>query len=216
MSEEFEDEILLDDDEGGSNRPFILTAGALIGVMVVALLCYAIFNAFGGVEPTTDGEEVAQIDNGGAATATSISATNEAIATMNSFVTQTIESITLTASAPTETPTSTPVPPTNTPTATATATPTETPVVEDGEVEDDGAAEEEDGSDTNAAATSIFQGLNTATPTPIGSSGGSGSGSSGSSGSGTLPETGISLWGGLAAAFGLLMLIVIVRRIRAD
>ncbi|MCB0036321.1 MAG: hypothetical protein KDE51_19955, partial [Anaerolineales bacterium] len=122
MSEEFEDEIILDDDEGGSNRPFILTAGALIGVMVVALLCYAIFNSFGGVDTSTGEEEIAQTDNASAATATSISATNEAIATMNSFVTQTIESITLTASAPTETPTSTPVPPTNTPTATATAT----------------------------------------------------------------------------------------------
>lgn len=218
MSDEFDDEILLDDDDGGSSRPFLLTAGALIGIMLLSLACLAIFNLIGGggeeVATTEEGTAVSEVDSESAATATAISATNEAIMTANAFVTQTIESITLTAEAPTNTPTNTPEPPTNTPTNTPTTTPTTTPVVEGEEGEGTGETDADSAEEPNSGATSIFDGLNTATPTSSSGAGGSSGGNT--SNPATLPETGISLWGGLAAAFGLILLIVVARRARAD
>ncbi|MDA0243279.1 MAG: hypothetical protein OT477_07670 [Chloroflexi bacterium] len=227
--DDFEDEFNGGLEEGGggrSNRPFMLAAGSLIGLLLISLLCYAAFNMFGVGEPEEEGTAVA-IDSETAAQATSISATNEAIGTYNANIALTVESMDLTASAPTNTPT--PLPPTNTPVPTMTATPSPTATVEaTAEGEGEEGEEGEEGGDEgtpNAAATSIFGGLNTATPSSGGSggtggtggtggSGGTGTGGTAGTGGGTLPQTGISLWEGVLAAVGLLALILVARRLR--
>lgn len=216
--DEFDDEFILDDEAGGGSRTFRLTAGALVGVLLISLLCYGAFSFLGGGEE--EGTAVA-VDTSTAATATSISATNEAVATYNSFVTQTIESMEMTANAPTATFTPTPLPPTSTPAPTATPVPTETPVLESSPTaEGDTGGDQTAGGDAtpNAAATSIFAGLNTATPSSGGSGGTGGTSGGGTGGGGTtptaLPQTGISMWEGLLAAVGLLALVFVARRLR--
>ncbi len=208
------DEFIIAEDEGPSNRPFLVAAGSLLGLLVLSLICLGAvrtLNLGGNGTPQEDPAVIAQ-QNAIAATATSISATNEAIAQQNELVTQTIIALTATAAAPTETPTPSPTA-TNTPTAEPSPTPTETPVV--GEEGEEGEGEEGEGeadglatATPNLAATEIFSGLNTATPV------GGGSGSGGGTGGGTLPETGIPLWGGLVAALGLLLVLFGARRLR--
>jgi hypothetical protein len=205
------DEFIIEEDEGPSNRPFLVAAGSLLGLLVLSLICLGAvrtLNLGGNGTPQEDPAVIAQ-QNAIEATATSISATNEAIAQQNELVTQTIIALTATAAAPTETPTPSPTA-TNTPTTEPSPTPTETPVVsdegdgEEGDSEADGLAT----ATPNLAATEIFSGLNTATPV------GSGPISGGGTGGGTLPETGVPLWGGLVAALGLLLVLFGARRLR--
>lgn len=221
MSEEYDDVdeyVIVQENEESSNRPFLVAAGALVGILLLSLLCLGAVRLFGG--GGDDGTPVA--DESSLMTATSISATNEAIATQNSFVTQTIVAMKLTDEAPTATPTATEIPPTNTPTNTPSPTPTDTPVVQEGE-------EPETDVTPNIAATQVFEGLNTATPasgvggtgglvvgsgTPTG--GGTAVGGGTTTGTGTLPQTGISMWEALAAAFGLLFIFIVARRLRAS
>ncbi len=197
------EEFVIEEEEAPSNRPFLLAVGALLGVLLVALLCLGVYQIF---FDSGDGTEVAT-DNGLAATATSISATNEAIETQNAFVTQTIVAMDLTAQAPTATPT---LPPTSTPRPEPTDPPTATPVVQS---EADEA--------TAAAATSMAAAPEEETP----ESGGETTGDSGTAGDvsasnantgGTLPNTGVPVWGGLTAALGLLLIILVARRLRTE
>lgn len=211
------DEFIIEEDEGPSNRPFLVAAGSLLGLLVLSLICLGAVRTLGiggGGTPAEDPAVIAQNESI-AATATSISATNEAIAQQNELVTQTIVALTETAAAPTETPTPSPTM-TNTPTPEPSPTPTETPVVAEGEEGEAGEEGEEgeaagDGglatATPNLAATEIFSGLNTATP--IG-----GPGTGGGTGGGTLPETGLPLWGALVAALGLLLVLFGARRLR--
>lgn len=206
------DEFIIEEEEGPSNRPFLVAAGSLLALLVISLICLGGVRTLGiggGGEPAEDPEAIAQ-QQAVAETATAISATNEAIAEQNALVTQTIVALTATAAAPTETPTPSPTA-TNTPTPSPSPTATETPVVgEEDLTPEDGEDSEGDGLATatpNQAATEIFSGLNTATPVP----GGPGNGGSGG---GTLPETGLPLWGGLVAALGLLLILFGARRLR--
>jgi type II secretory pathway pseudopilin PulG len=215
------DEFIIEEDEGPSNRPFLVAAGSLLVLLIVSMLCLGAVRNFGLGNAGTvaeDPEAIAQQLAIGA-TATAISATNEAIAAQNELVTQTIVALTATAAAPTSTPTPSPSP-TNTPTMTPSPLPTETPVVDLGEGEEgeegggDAGGTAGDGLATatpNLAATEIFSGLNTATPVGGGSGG---SGGSGGTGGGSLPETGIPLWGAMLGALGLLLVLVGARRLR--
>ncbi len=199
------EEFVIEEEETPSNRPFLLAAGGLIAIFVLALLCLGVYQIFfnGSEDPT------AVADNGIAATATSISATNEAIETQNAFDTQTLAAMELTSQAPTATPT---LAPTNTPQPSPTPTATATPVIQT-----EGEGEEPE-------ATSVFEEEElTATPEEAGA----GEGDDGSATSGdiagsnantgeTLPQTGISVWGGLSAALGLLLIILVSRRLRTS
>ncbi|MCA9979483.1 MAG: hypothetical protein KDD89_01565, partial [Anaerolineales bacterium] len=119
------DEFIIEEDEGPSNRPFLVAAGSLITLLVLSLVCLGAVRTLGiggGSDPAEDPEVIAQ-QASIAETATAISATNEAIAEQNALVTQTIIALTATAAAPTQTPTPSP-PPTKTPTATPSPSPT--------------------------------------------------------------------------------------------
>ncbi len=109
-------------------------------------------------------------------------------------MTQTIAALETEAAMPTDTPTSTPEP-TDTPTPTDTPEPTPTPVLEDAEATPT----------PNLFGTSIFD----ATPTAVGAVAGANG-----TGGGTLPDTGIGLGTAIAAALGLLILLVGARRLR--
>lgn len=210
------DEFIIEEDEGPSNRPFLVAAGSLLVLLIISMACLGAVRNFGLGAATVaqeDPEAIAQQLAVGA-TATAISATNEAIAAQNELVTQTIVALTATAGAPTSTPTPSPSP-TNTPTMTPSPLPTETPVVEvEEEDEGDEGSTAGDGLATatpNLAATEIFSGLNTATPVT-----GGGSGGSGGTGGGSLPETGVPLWGAILGALGLLLVLVGARRLRTS
>lgn len=202
----YEEFIVEEEEETQSNRPFIFALSGLVGILLLSLLClgaYQIFFAGDG-----DGTPVADVSDDIAATATIISATNEAIETQNALVTQTLVAMELTAQAPTATFTPTP-PPTNTPTPIPSATPTATEVVDPGT--------DDDGEDGNEDATPVFD--DDGDQTGDGGSDetvGSADVSANTSGSAEeLPETGLSIWAGVIAALGLLVLMVVARRLRA-
>lgn len=210
------DDFIVEEQERSGGSPFVVLAGILGAVFFLAVICIiAVLATRGSDEPTVD--PIAQ------ATSDAIVATNEAVMTQNAFVTQTLIARTLTAAAPTNTPPPTPTStntPQPTPTNTLTPTPTETPVVSTGEDGDGG----EDGTVTPGEATpttSIFGtpifsgGGGATTPTPVTVTGGTGS-TGGTGGSGTLPQTGLPLWGiiGLGAVF--IVLIGLARRLRAS
>ncbi|MDJ0756526.1 MAG: hypothetical protein QNJ45_23535 [Ardenticatenaceae bacterium] len=208
----FEEFIVEEEEETQSNRPFVFAAAGLVGILVLCLGVLGVYQLF--FDGADDGQAVAEGDAGIAATATVISATNEAIETQNAYVTQTLVAMELTANAPTETPT--PLP-TATATPVPTATPTVTPVVQaeddegdevaedvtrifdedDDEEDDDEVAADED-DDTADTVGSADVSANTGNATE------------------TLPETGISIWGGIAAALGLIFLMFIARRFRMN
>lgn len=173
--------------EAGQASPFAILLAALLGVLVVAILCT------GGVLLFRNGDQ-AEVSG----TSTAIAQANATTLAQNAMVTQTIAALETEAARPTNTPTSTPVPPTDTPTATNTPEPSPTAVVEAPEATPT----------QNIFGTSIFGG----TPTPIAGTGDNGTGTGG----GTLPDTGIGLGPALAAALGLLVLLVAARRLRTD
>ena len=205
----------LEDQERSAGSPFLVLAGILGAIFFLAVVCIA------AVLLTRDsGGEVDPIAQ---ATSDAIVATNEAVMTQNAFVTQTLIARTLTAAAPTNTPpptatsTNTPQP---TPTNTLTPIPTETPVIsEEGEGDggDDGTITPGEATPTTSIfGTPIFPGGGTgATATPVTVTGGTG-GSGGTGGGGTLPQTGLPLWGIIGLGAGLIVLIGMARRLRAS
>lgn len=250
MADDFEefddDDFIVEDEEGQSNRPFILAVMGLLGVLLVSVIILGVFTTFSGNDTDTPSEEVAAVDSEQSAQATMISATNEAIETQNAYVTQTLESRRLTDEAPTATPTAVP------PTETAIPLPTETEVPSTDEEEasaegGDEGDEAAESADVNAEATSIFTDVNTVTPSPdddsavAASDGDDGNAEGSLSGDAAdaaadaqadtaadasaaedvmaveeLPDTGFGVWGAIAAALALMMLFVGARRLRVE
>ena len=180
-------------DSGGSanRRPFLTAVGILLTIFVLAVICSATLLLTRGSGDGGNTQEIAAIET-----------QNAVIAVTNAAVTQTIAAMETEAARPTNTPQP---PPTNTPRPTNTPLPTNTPVVQQAE-------EEPTGTPTaDLSGTSVFSGgAGSNTPTPIAAlNGGSGSDSS-------LPQTGIETWGILVAAFGLVAVLVIARRLRSS
>lgn len=202
------DDFIVEDQERSAGSPFLILAGILGAVFFLAVVC------IGAVLLTRDGDN--STDPAAEGTRIAVVATNEAIMTQNAFVTQTLIARTMTAAAPTATNTPAPTA-TNTPPPTATntplPTPTETPVIST----DDGTEIAEGPTPTTSIfGTPIFgTGGTGATPTPVVVTGGTGS-TGGTGGSGTLPQTGLPLWGIIGLGAGLIALIGIARRLRAS
>ena len=172
-----DDDFILEDEDGPSNRPFILAFMGLVGVLLVSLIVLGVYVAFfnNPTTPPTEEEVVAAaLDSPQAQEATQISATNEAIETQNAYVTQTLESRQMTDEAPTESPTEIPATETPEPTATEALEVVEGEAGGEGEAgagdenSDEATTGEESGAATgeevNAEATSIFSDVNTVTP----------------------------------------------------
>lgn len=168
--------------ETGQASPFAILLAALLGVLVLAVLCT------GGVLFFRGDDDVADV--GG--TSTAIAQANATTLAQNAQVTQTIAAMETEAARPTATATNTPQP---TATTTNTPQPSPTAVIEEAEATPT----------PSLFGTSIFD----TTPTPIGGAG-DGTGTDG----GALPDTGIGLGAALAAALGLLVLLVGARRLR--
>lgn len=184
------------EERGGS--PFLPLLGLLGGILVLAILCGAIFLIARGLVGGDGEEDVVNI------TRTAVAIANATTLAENARVTETLMAMTEEASRPTATSTPT-ITPTDTPPP--TAAPTDTPVVID--------LEPTATSTAILEGTSIFGGggLGTATPLPGGGGGGTGTGGGGT---GTLPDTGFSLAGAVALAVGLLLVFVVARRLRTS
>lgn len=194
MSEEFSDDFIIEEEEEGANRTFLIIAGSLVGLFILIIACVVIF-ALINQDDNTD--EIAAIETENALTATE-----------NARVTETIVAMELTAQAPTATFTPSPTPP-PTDTPTATPEPTDTPVVQ--------TPETEEGTTTatpNLAGTQIFgDGGGFGTSTPIS---GTGLGTGTGTGTETLPETGVTTAGLIGIALLLIAVVVIARRLRTS
>ncbi len=171
--------------ESGQASPFAILLAALLGILVLAVLCT------GAVFVLRDGDQV-EISG----TSTAIAQANATTLAQNAQVTQTIAAMETEAARPTNTPTNTAIPPTNTPIPTNTPLPSPTAVIEPAEATPT----------SGLFGTSIFAN----TPTPI-----AGAGDNGTDG-GTLPDTGVGLGTAVAAAVGLLFLLLAARRLRTD
>lgn len=199
MSEEFSDDFIIEEEEQGANRTFLIIAGSLVGLFILIIACVALF-AF--LNRSNDAAEIAAIETANAETAA-----------QNARVTETIIAMELTANAPTATYTPSPTsPPTNTPTA--TPEPTDTAVVQTPET-----AEPGDGDLTatpNLAGTQIFggDGGTFGTSTPISGTGAGGTGTGTGSGTDTLPQTGITTVGIVAVGLLLVVVLFVARRLR--
>jgi uncharacterized membrane protein YgcG len=213
MADDYTDDFMEDEEEGnGAGRPFMIIAGILLGIFLLTLMCIA---AFAMTSRNGQQDLVAEIEM-----------TNEAIASQNLLVTQTVAAMQTEAARPTDEPTATPteIPPT--PTVTATPTPTETPVVQppngdngdngdgngdngdgDGNGNGNGDGTGSGGSGEVTEGTRIFSGggAGAGTPTPVATPPG---------GSTTLPETGLELWAIILGALGLMAVLFIVRQLR--
>jgi LPXTG-motif cell wall-anchored protein len=195
MSEEFSDDFIIEEEEQGANRTFLIIAGSLVGLFILIIACVAIYAFLNRADNTA---EIAAIETANAETEL-----------QNARVTETIESMELTASAPTATSTPSPTPlPTDTPTA--TPEPTDTAVVQTPET-----AEPGDGTLTvtpNLAGTQIFggEGGTFGTSTPISGTGTGGTGT----GTDTLPQTGVTTAGAVAIGLLLVVVLVVARRLR--
>lgn len=212
MSEDYSDDFIIEEEEEGANRTFLIIAGSLVGLLILILSCVAL------VSFLNRGDNSAQIAE--------IEAANATTAAENARVTETIVAMELTAQAPTATFTPSPSPePSNTPTA--TPAPTDTPVVQTPGTSEAGGGEEGggislDGGTTtvtpNAAGTQIFGGdggtFVTGTPISGTGAGGTGTGTGTGSGSETLPQTGISTVGLVAIGLFLVFGVVVARRLR--
>jgi hypothetical protein len=204
MSEEFSDDFIIEEEEQGGNRTFLIIAGSLVGLFLLIIACVAIY-AFTQRDDRQD--EIAAIE-----------AANATTAAQNALVTQTIIAMEMTANAPTQTYTPSPTsPPTNTPTS--TPEPTDTAVVQTPETAEPG---EGDGTLTvtpNLAGTQIFGGdggtFGTSTPISGTGAGGTGTGTGTGSGGDTLPQTGVTTVGIVAIALGLIAVLFIARRLRS-
>lgn len=197
MSEDFSDDFIIEEEEQGANRTFLIIAGSLVGVLILIIACVALF-AF--INRGNNAEEIAAIETA-----------NAMVATQNARVTETIVAMELTANAPTATFTPSPSPP-PTDTPTATPEPTDTAVVQTPET-----AEPGDGTLTvtpNLAGTQIFggDGGTFATSTPISGTGTGGTGTG--TGTDTLPQTGVSTAGAVAIGLLLVVVLVVARRLR--
>jgi LPXTG-motif cell wall-anchored protein len=199
MSEEFSDDFIIEEEEQGANRTFLIIAGSLVGVLLLIIGCVAVY-AF--INRGNNAAEIAAIETANAETAA-----------QNARVTETIVAMELTANAPTPTYTPSPTsPPTNTPTA--TPEPTDTAVVQTPET-----AEPGDGTLTatpNLAGTQIFggDGGTFGTSTPISGTGTGGSGSGTGTGTDTLPQTGFTTAGAVAIGLLLIGVLIVARRLR--
>lgn len=203
MSEEFSDDFIIEEEEEGANRTFLIIAGSLVGLFIIIIACVAIFALL------NRGDNAAEI--------AAIETENAETAAQNARVTETIIAMELTANAPTATlpPTSTPEP---TDTPTASPEPTDTPVVATTEPEEteEGGISEDGGTTTvtpNVAGTQIFGdggGFGTATPISGTGAGGAGTGT----GTDTLPQTGVTTAGVVGIALLLIVVVVVARRLR--
>jgi LPXTG-motif cell wall-anchored protein len=191
MSEEFSDDFVVENEEE-SNRPFLVSAGLLIGIFIV------ISAALLGVLLSRQGSATS-------AEAQSIEATNEAIMATNTSIEATNDALAMVPEEEpaTEEPTDEPaeIVPTNTPEpvptrevaveAEATAAPTETAVPE-------------------TTPTEVVEGEPTeepeemATPTTVAVAP-----------EGELPQTGLDIGSMLLAVFGLIGLLFVARRLRS-
>ncbi|MEM7801279.1 MAG: hypothetical protein AAF633_18950 [Chloroflexota bacterium] len=231
------DEIIVDDEYTDNSRSFPLYVLGLLGVGVASLICLGLY-LFIVDQPNPEEEAQAIANQGIAETSTIIAVTNEFITTQNAFVTQTLEARELTANAPTET--STPAP-SDTPTQTRTPVPTTTPAPaenivgsvggsdDDGEGSEEAAGGEGDASEEVASvgdeAIADADSSGTGDASSEAAIGGSGDTSS-STGNAvadtqaelpdTLPETGFSIAGAIAAALGLAALFFLSRRLRTQ
>ncbi len=98
-----DDDFLVEDEEESSNRPFILAVMGLVGVLLITVVVLGLYMTFAGGSNEPTATEVAnEVNAEQAATATHISATNEAILTQNAKVTQTLEARQMTDEAPAE------------------------------------------------------------------------------------------------------------------
>lgn len=207
MSEEFSDDFIIEEEEQGANRTFLIIAGSLVGLFIAIIACVALFAFLNRGDPERDAE-IAAIETQNAITL----ATNIAVT----------EAIIQTANAPTNTPEPTDTPePTNT--STSTPEPTETSVVQTpeettvvtGTVGIETPISEDGGTTTvtpNAAGTQIFggDGGTFGTATPITGTGAGGTGAGGD----TLPQTGVSTAALVGIGFLLVVGIFVARRLR--
>jgi hypothetical protein len=176
-------------EEERASSPFLPLAGLLIAIFVLAVVCSGIVLAVRG----SNGNQAAS------GTATAIAGVNATTLAQTAQVTATLLAMTEEASRPTATATNTPVPPTNTPTQVPAVT--STSVVQEIDTTETPIAE----------GTSIFGGgdlASTATAIPGGGTDGSGGGS--------LPQTGFGPAEAVLLALGLLVVLVIARRLRAS
>ena len=173
--------------ESGQASPFAILLAALLGILVLAVLCTgAVFF----LRPSDQAEV--------SGTSTAIAIANETTIAQNAQVTQTIAAMETEAAQPTNTPTNTAVPPTSTPLPTNTLQPSPTAVLQGVEATPT----------PSLFGTSIFGN----TPTPVSGTGGTGNGTGG----GTLPDTGIGVGTAVAVAMGLLLLLLAARRLRTE
>ena len=194
MSEEFSDDFVIE-EEDTANRSFLIAAGSLIGVFILlaaCLLAYVLLQR-GEVQ-----DEVAQIE-----------AQNATTQAQNALVTQTVEALeTQQALAEIEAENATAEAESLMATLTVEAMetlealPTETPVP------------------TEVVQQPEPTATNTPIPTLVLGGGGDGSGALATPitpGAGeTLPQTGISVWGIALAGLGLLVVLIVARRLRTS
>lgn len=173
--------------ESGQASPFAILLAALLGILVLAVLCTGAV-----LFVRSDG----QADVSG--TSTAIAVANATTIAQNEQVTQTIAAIETEQARPTNTPTNTPVPPTDTPAPTDTPQPSPTAVVQEVEATPT----------PSLFGTSVFGN----TPTPVSGAADNGTGTGG----GTLPDTGINLGTAVGLALGLLLLLFAARRLRTE
>jgi hypothetical protein len=191
MSEEY----LIEEEEGGGftgNRTFTLLAGTATAILLLGLICIAAILLIRQGDDNGLAEEIAMRET-----------ENAVIAVTNTAVALTIEARETEAALPTETPTSTPEPsPTNTP------EPTNTPVVLP---VDDEEEEDEIEATPDSLATAIAEAGEEDDVTPIPTA---------TTAPGTtvdtLPDTGFNALGIIVAAFMLLGLTVVARRLRSS
>ncbi len=211
--------------EGSSaNRPFLLAAGGLVVVLILAVICtFFVYTQNQG----NRNEEVAAIETQNAET----NIENTAVA----------QTVTAMAAEAQQVPTDTPAPPaTNTPVPTLTATPapTETPVVaqaeEAGEGEEDaeatsGEGGEVDGTEGDGTVAEGEEGAAGSDASADGSTDSSTDGSTAATGSGddrdepalggsgedALPQTGLETWSAALLALFFVGVLVAARRLRS-
>jgi LPXTG-motif cell wall-anchored protein len=210
MSEEFSDDFIIEEEEQGANRTFLIIAGTLVGIFILIILCVA---GFAFLNRSNNSDQIAAIET-----------ENAQVASQNARVTETIVAMELTAQAPTPTFTASPTsPPTETPTNTPAPTNTsvvQTPGAGDETAEATGISL--DGGTTtvtpnpeetpNIAGTQIFggDGGTFATGTPITGTGAGGTGT----GTGQLPQTGVTTAGLVAVGLFLVLGVFVARRLR--
>lgn len=183
-----EDFIIEEEGTSATNRrPFLIAVGILLTILILAMICSATLLLRRGGQ-NGNGDAVAAIET-----------KNAEVLAANAAVTQTIAARETEDARPTNTPVA---PATNTPRPTSTPQPTNTPVV--AQAGDD---EPTTTPDVPGTATAVAAGeTEDNTPTPIAALGG---------GDGTLPQTGIETWGALVAAFVLMTVFLVARRLRS-